>query len=271
MKTTKTLFSKLEKARQEKTLEIFINHPNLNISLMQTDSCNNYFGNLPVSLRTCETYRSDISFAKPITPGELCFKLILEILIVYDRSLSTSDNFIRIATNMPTHVVSVKVLSERNQSDQSLAALARFTTTNISNNVRQKAKGKTFQDLIFFNPAQMSALLAIYTTQNDIAFDYRKYDQHNKLFQKIQRDYSGKKLVTRSAFNDSYQIYKTDNTKELDSKTDSGVCQSLLSPPVSMQRQSNPPPGLTQTLFSGKDRLSDIFGAQRQSLEERPK
>ena len=79
MKTTKALFSKLEKARQEKTLEIFINHPNLNISLMQTDPCNNYFGNLPVSLR--ETFRSDISFAKPITPGELCFKLILEVLI----------------------------------------------------------------------------------------------------------------------------------------------------------------------------------------------
>lgn len=90
------------------------------------------------------------------------------------------------------------------------------------------------------------------------------------MFQNIQRDHSSIKLVTRSAFNDSYQIYKTDNTKELDSKTDSGVCQSLLSPPV-MPRQPNPPPGLTQSLFSGKDRLSDIFGAQRQSLEERPK
>ena len=89
---------------------------------------------------------------------------------------------------MPKNVVSVRVLSERIQTDQSLAALARFTklfqklflavnldlkisqnsffiSTSISTNVRQKAKGKTFQDLLFFNPAQMSALLAIYTTK----------------------------------------------------------------------------------------------------------
>ena len=55
------------------------------------------------------------------------FQYFYKFVIVYDRSLSTSDNFIRIATNMPKNVVSVRVLSERIQTDQSLAALARFT------------------------------------------------------------------------------------------------------------------------------------------------